>query len=99
MLNSRYDPATPYQWATKAARQMDPVLLTYDGWGHGSYFKGSACVTGAADTYFIAGRTPKRGSHCPGIEAPIQPQVTTQGPVGPRLPLPGKPAWTTRQGF
>ena len=38
MLNSRYDPATPIQWTQTAARQSGARLLTYDGWGHGTYF-------------------------------------------------------------
>jgi pimeloyl-ACP methyl ester carboxylesterase len=95
MLNSRYDPATPYQWATNAARQMKPVLLTYDGWGHGSYFKGSACVTGATDTYLISGTAPRHGSHCPAVEPPVESQITAQSPAQPRFPLGGKPTWTT----
>jgi pimeloyl-ACP methyl ester carboxylesterase len=94
MLNSRYDPATPYQWATNAARQMEPVLLTYDGWGHGSYFKGSACVIGATDTYLITGRAPRQGSHCPAVEPPLEPHVAAQTSAPPRFPLGGKPTWT-----
>jgi pimeloyl-ACP methyl ester carboxylesterase len=93
MLNSRYDPATPYEWATAAAGQMGAVLLTYDGWGHGSYFKGSTCVTGATDTYFITGKTPKRGTHCPGVEPPIVPTASVAGPAPAPFPLPGRPAW------
>lgn len=93
MLNSRYDPATPYEWATAAAHQMGAVLLTYDGWGHGSYFKGSTCVTGATDTYFITGKTPKRGTHCPGVEPPIVPGASVAGPAPAPFPLPGRPAW------
>ncbi|GAA1824243.1 alpha/beta hydrolase [Planosporangium flavigriseum] len=95
MLNSRYDPATPYQWATNASRQMGAALLTYDGWGHGSYFKGSSCVTGAVDTYFLTGATPNRGTHCPAVEPPTEAQLRTQSPTRPRWPLTDTPTWTT----
>ncbi|WP_027344080.1 alpha/beta hydrolase [Hamadaea tsunoensis] len=67
MVNSRFDPATPYQWAEDAARQSGAVLLTYDGWGHGAYFKGSDCVTGAVDDYLVTGVTPARGTHCAAV--------------------------------
>ncbi|HEV7897271.1 MAG TPA: alpha/beta hydrolase [Planosporangium sp.] len=97
MLNSRYDPATPYQWAVNAARQMKPVLLTYDGWGHRSYFKGSACVVDATDTYLITGRTPQQGSHCPAVEPPIEPQVGAQSPARPPFPPGGRPSWAAPQ--
>ncbi|NJC73817.1 alpha/beta hydrolase [Planosporangium thailandense] len=93
MLNSRYDPATPYQWATAAAHQTGAVLLTYDGWGHGAYFKGSTCVTDATDAYLVTGQPPRRGTHCPGVEPSVPPSVAA-APLtthGPRLP---QPAWT-----
>ncbi|WP_165960399.1 alpha/beta hydrolase [Actinocrispum wychmicini] len=68
MVNSRYDPSTPLEWAGAAARQSGAVLLTYDGWGHGVYWKGSACVVEAADRYLVTGRTPAPGTHCPAVE-------------------------------
>ena len=89
MVNSRYDPATPYEWATNAARQSGAVLLTYDGWGHGVYWKGSTCVTDATDRYLITGQAPARGTHCAGVEPPTGPQVSS---LQPRLPK-GPPRW------
>jgi pimeloyl-ACP methyl ester carboxylesterase len=85
MLNSRYDPATPYEWAQAASRQSGAVLLTYDGWGHGSYFKHSDCVVKAADTYLITGQTPPRGTHCAAVEPP------TTGALAPRDAVPDLP--------
>jgi pimeloyl-ACP methyl ester carboxylesterase len=94
MLNSRYDPVTPRQWAGNVARQMGAVLLTYDGWGHGTYFKGSTCVTGAADSYLITGTPPARGTHCPAVEPPSLPRYGAEGPAQPRPPLPPRwPPW------
>lgn len=94
MLNSRYDPATPYPWAVTAARQSGAVLLTYDGWGHGAYFKNSQCVIDATDHYLLTGVTPSRGMHCPAVppsttvtNAPFQPVVPK--PVGPSPSIPG----------
>ncbi len=70
MLNSRYDPFTPHEWAQNAARQSGAVLLTYDGWGHGVHSLGSNCVSAATERYLISLRTPARGTHCPAVEPP-----------------------------
>jgi hypothetical protein len=68
LLNSRYDPATPYQWAQSVQRQTGAVLLTFDGWGHGVASAGSDCADAAIGLYLSEVRTPKRGTHCPAIE-------------------------------
>ncbi|GHG33100.1 MULTISPECIES: alpha/beta hydrolase [Amycolatopsis] len=68
LLSSRHDPATPYAWSQSVARQTGGTLLTYDGWGHGAYFKNSSCVTKATDDYLITGRLPAPGTHCAAVE-------------------------------
>jgi len=73
MLNSKYDPATPLAWAKTASRQSGTTLLTYDGWGHGAYFKNSECVIKATDAYLISGKLPARGTHCAAVEPPSTP--------------------------
>ncbi|WP_103348284.1 alpha/beta hydrolase [Amycolatopsis sp. CA-128772] len=82
MLSSRHDPATPYAWSQTAARQSGSTLLTYDGWGHGAYFKHSSCVTQATDDYLITGKLPARGTHCAAVE-PGTPQARVAGPKPP----------------
>ncbi|MEV6828934.1 alpha/beta hydrolase [Amycolatopsis sp. NPDC051102] len=82
MLSSRYDPATPYAWSQAAARQSGSTLLTYDGWGHGAYFKNSPCVTKATDDYLITGTLPARGTHCAAVE-PGSAQARLAGPKPP----------------
>jgi pimeloyl-ACP methyl ester carboxylesterase len=67
MVNSRYDPATPWQWATNAASQAKAPLLRYDGWGHFAYEK-SPCVSGKTDAFLITGKLPARGASCPAVE-------------------------------
>ncbi|WP_228823968.1 alpha/beta hydrolase [Nocardia blacklockiae] len=65
LLNSRHDPATPYEWATNvAANTPNSVLLTYDGWGHGVYGRND-CTTGTADRYLLDLTVPQPNSHCP----------------------------------
>jgi pimeloyl-ACP methyl ester carboxylesterase len=88
MLNGRHDPATPYAWAVAVHGQLPgSVLLTYDGWGHGTYWK-SRCVSDAADRYLLTGGLPPAGTRCPGVE----PQATPAGaPVGPTRPV--VPGW------
>ena len=68
LMNSRYDPNTPYQWARSVERQTGAVLLTYDGWGHGAATSGSDCVTAAIGRYLAEVRAPGRGSRCAAVE-------------------------------
>ncbi|HZX04897.1 MAG TPA: alpha/beta hydrolase [Kribbella sp.] len=42
------------------------VLLTYQGWGHGSYGKGP-CMHTTIDNYLIDKDVPKRGTSCPAV--------------------------------
>jgi pimeloyl-ACP methyl ester carboxylesterase len=82
MLSSEHDPATPYAWSRTAARQSGSTLLTYDGWGHGAYFKNSQCVVTATDDYLITGKLPAEGTHCAAVE-PGSPQSRIAGPKPP----------------
>ncbi|WP_416969532.1 alpha/beta hydrolase [Streptomyces sp. 4F14] len=68
LTNSRFDPATPHDWAANAARQIgrEAVLLTYDGAGHGDYWL-SPCARSAIDTYLLTLKTPRPGTHCPAL--------------------------------
>ncbi|GIJ50769.1 peptidase [Virgisporangium aliadipatigenens] len=83
MVNSRYDPATPWQWATAAASQAKAPLLRYDGWGHYAYEK-STCVSGKTDAFLITGKLPPRGASCPAVEPVFEPHA--RGATAPSLP-------------
>ncbi|WP_433523477.1 alpha/beta hydrolase [Nocardia pseudovaccinii] len=64
VINGRHDPAAPYEWATRVAAQIpNSTLLTYDGWGHGSYDR-TPCTTNAADRYLIDLVIPAPSTHC-----------------------------------
>ncbi|RSD13773.1 alpha/beta hydrolase [Amycolatopsis eburnea] len=82
MVSSKHDPATPYAWSRTAARQSGSTLLTYDGWGHGAYFKNSQCVTKATDDYLISGKLPAKGTHCAAVE-PGSAEARIAGPKPP----------------
>ncbi|WP_211238511.1 alpha/beta hydrolase [Actinomadura rifamycini] len=66
LANARHDPASGYNWATNAARQLgrEGVLLSYEGAGHGSYDRG-ACMRGTVDRYLIDLEVPAPGTSCP----------------------------------
>lgn len=68
LANAIHDPATGYMWAQSVERQLGRhgVLLTYQGWGHGSYTK-SPCMQSAIDSYLIARDVPERGTSCPAV--------------------------------
>ncbi|MEU8287059.1 alpha/beta hydrolase [Micromonospora sp. NPDC048905] len=67
-----HDPASGYNWATNVARQLGRhgVLLTYAGWGHGSYTT-SPCVERAVDAYLIHQVVPVRGATCPAVDPDV----------------------------
>ncbi|WNV89047.1 alpha/beta hydrolase [Umezawaea sp. Da 62-37] len=67
VVNSRFDPATPYAWAESLQRQGrgKVALLTYDGWGHVAYPR-SECTRAGVDGYLIGLRVP--GVGCAAVE-------------------------------
>jgi pimeloyl-ACP methyl ester carboxylesterase len=84
MVNSLYDPATPYAWATNVAKQIpSATLVTYEGWGHSDYNK-SPCVSDITDQYLITTKVPAKNTHCAAVppkdgterSAPVLPKVT-----------------------
>ncbi|GHG32218.1 MULTISPECIES: alpha/beta hydrolase [Amycolatopsis] len=66
LLNSRFDPATPYSWALAVHRQApaNTTLLTYEGSGHGVYEK-NACTRSAGDHYLLTPAAPPHDISCP----------------------------------
>ncbi|WP_433163048.1 alpha/beta hydrolase [Kribbella sp. CA-247076] len=68
LANAIHDPATGYNWARSVARQLGRhgVLLTYEGWGHGSY-DGGPCMETTIDAYLVALDVPRRGTSCPAV--------------------------------
>ena len=68
LANAIHDPATPYAMAQSVQRQLgrSGVLLTYEGWGHGSY-NSSPCMRTTIDDYLISREVPKRGSSCAAV--------------------------------
>jgi len=87
-VQSRYDPATPYEWATAASQQAGQTLLTYDGWGHYVLGKKSPCVSSAVDGYLFTGKLPAAGTHCPAVQpaAPSTPNPSSPPSTGPDAP-------------
>ncbi|WFF02636.1 alpha/beta hydrolase [Micromonospora sp. WMMD964] len=67
-----HDPASGYGWARNVARQLGRhgVLLTYQGWGHGSY-SSSPCVRQTVDAYLIDLVVPTQDASCPAVEPEV----------------------------
>jgi pimeloyl-ACP methyl ester carboxylesterase len=64
VVGTTNDPATPYAWAVRVAKELDRgVLLTHDGDDHVAYFY-SACVRADVQTYLVSGQTPPPGTVC-----------------------------------
>ncbi|MEH1164072.1 alpha/beta hydrolase [Micromonospora sp. CPCC 205539] len=70
VLNGRYDPATPYDWALRVMRQLGSRghLLTYEGSGHASYPR-TECTRSGVERYLIDRVTPPAGASCPAAPA------------------------------
>ncbi|MEV6348480.1 alpha/beta hydrolase [Actinoplanes sp. NPDC051851] len=69
LLNAVHDPRTPYAWATHVAAELGPGgrLVTYAGWGHGSY-RETSCTIAAVDRYLVDLTVPPPGTTCPAAE-------------------------------
>ena len=58
----RHDPATPYRWGQRLARDLGARLLTVHGDGHGSL--GNPCMTELATRYIVDLALPAPGVSC-----------------------------------
>ncbi|MDP9840948.1 alpha/beta hydrolase [Streptosporangium lutulentum] len=66
VIGNTGDPATPYEWAPKLAKELGTgVLVTYKGEGHASYLSGDPCVKRTTDGYLLNGKVPAEGTVCP----------------------------------
>jgi pimeloyl-ACP methyl ester carboxylesterase len=65
VVGTSRDPATPLEWATALARQLESgVLVTRDGDGHTGYHAGNACVDRAVEAYLVSGVVPADDVSC-----------------------------------
>ncbi|MFC5286361.1 alpha/beta hydrolase [Actinokineospora guangxiensis] len=87
LMNSRFDPATPLEWAESVDRQLDrSFLLTYEGWGHRVYDR-SGCTLDATHRYFLDGRLPTH-SRCSAVEPTPADTAPAESAASP-APVPG----------
>jgi TAP-like protein len=74
VMGIRFDPNTAFANARRVARRLDnAVLLTQQGYGHGTYSDPSACVEEALGKYLVHLDTPPRGKVCPSDRKPFDP--------------------------
>lgn len=65
VVGTTRDPATPYSWAQKMAREFTRGrLITYDGDGHTAYMRSNRCVNDAVDSYLVDGKVPDGDVKC-----------------------------------
>ncbi|WP_083661653.1 alpha/beta hydrolase [Actinophytocola xanthii] len=65
LLNSRYDPSTPYQGARRVADQLpEAVLVVHDGFGHGVANRVD-CTRRAFTRYLLERALPPHDLRCP----------------------------------
>ena len=72
VVGSKWDPATNYEGAVRAASLLpNSRLLSSDNWGHTAYGT-SECATSAIDTYLLEQALPAPGTYCHGDVQPFQ---------------------------
>ena len=82
LINTRYDPATPYRNAVRVHRLLpNSALLTVDGVGHGG-LAASSCAHDFAARYLLTGDTPAPGTVCPQDFQPFEPLPTAKAEAG-----------------
>jgi hypothetical protein len=82
VINTTYDPATPYEGAVALATALARArLLTVDGYGHSLGGVPSACVSDAISRYVVDGTLPPEGTVCPQDQPPF---TTSSGSTLPR---------------
>ncbi len=65
VVGTTRDPATPYAWSERLAKQLKSSrLVTYDGDGHTAYMRSNRCVHQAVDDYFLHGKVPDHDVKC-----------------------------------
>ncbi|HEV8555117.1 MAG TPA: alpha/beta hydrolase [Actinophytocola sp.] len=68
LVNTRFDPATPYRWAQRVQRDIaGSRLLTVDGDGHTGILH-SSCARTRMAAYLVDGTLPPPGTVCPATE-------------------------------
>jgi hypothetical protein len=85
VVGTKWDPATNYAGAVKAASLLpNSRLLSNDNWGHTSYGS-SACASTAIESYLLKQALPARGKVCHGDIQPFEADPV----VPPAPPLAG----------
>lgn len=66
ILGTRFDPATPYAWATALREQLPTSrLITWEGDGHTAFGSGSRCVDDLVQKFLITGTQLDQDLTCP----------------------------------
>ena len=84
MVQTEFDPATPWEGALRAHRANPATRLigVEDQGSHGAYLTENACVAKTVNTYLTRGTLPAKDVVCPGLPLPRE---TRTYPVGGSL--------------
>jgi|tagenome__1003787_1003787.scaffolds.fasta_scaffold20977342_5 pimeloyl-ACP methyl ester carboxylesterase len=92
LVNTRYDPATPYRNAVRVhALLPNSALLTVNGVGHGGLLSGS-CAMDAAAQYLLAGSIPPPHTVCRQDAPPFPPPSGSRATAAATAASPGHAA-------
>ena len=72
VVNTTFDPATPYASAERAVKELaNAHLITVQGFGHSQQLNPSRCAQDLIAAYMIDGTLPMEGASCPQDGAPF----------------------------
>ncbi|GAB2814530.1 alpha/beta hydrolase [Actinocorallia aurea] len=85
MIQSRNDPATPYEGAVQAHERFanSRLVTVRDEGDHGLYASGNACVDRVVDAYLIDGAYPRVDRSCAGRPIPAPEPLRTTPSANP----------------
>ena len=65
IIGTTGDPATPYEWAKGLSKLLtNSVLISLTGEGHTGQGRGSICIDGAVDRYYLKSEIPNKKLRC-----------------------------------
>jgi len=65
IIGTRFDPATPYEWAVSLSNLLpESVLVTFDSGGHMGQGRGNSCVENAFNMYILNNEASNKPINC-----------------------------------
>lgn len=64
VIGTKFDNATPFDWAVSVSQTLRSTLITYEGTGHANLWNGTVCIDNPAIEYLLSGDLPSSDLIC-----------------------------------